>query len=173
MATSTLIQRLDGTALVPSSTVPGGYDVVTTPDVSNRRQIETFIAGATVVAGDWLQFDTSASGALKVLTVIQAVNTVATGNPLVVGVCLGSAESDGSLTKGSKINVIVSGYAAVAAVDDGSVTAAGQPLVLDNTAGSAAGRAELQKAGALAPACGVTLSVPASNKAEVWVYKQF
>jgi hypothetical protein len=31
MATSTLIQRLDSTALVPSSTVPGGYDVVATP----------------------------------------------------------------------------------------------------------------------------------------------
>jgi hypothetical protein len=28
MATSTLIQKLDATALVPSSTVPGGYDVV-------------------------------------------------------------------------------------------------------------------------------------------------
>jgi len=76
------------------------------------------------------------------------------------------------LTAGSKINVVVSGFA-TAAVDDGSVTAAGLPLVLDNTAGSAPGRAELQKAGALAPACGVTLTVPASNKAEVWVYKQF
>jgi hypothetical protein len=173
MATSTLIQRLDSTALVTSTTVPGGYQTVTTPDVSNRRQVETFIAGATVVVGDWLQFDTSKTGAEKVLTVIQAVNTVATGNPLVVGVCLGSAEANGALTAGSKINVIVSGYAAVAAVDDGSVTAVGQPLVLDNTAGSAAGRAELQKAGALAPACGVTLSIPASNKAEVWIYKQF
>jgi hypothetical protein len=45
MATSTLIQRLDVTALVPSSTVPGGYDVVGTPDVSNRLQVETFIVG--------------------------------------------------------------------------------------------------------------------------------
>jgi hypothetical protein len=45
MATSTLIQRLDTNALVPSSTVPGGYDLVSTPDVSNRRQIETFIGG--------------------------------------------------------------------------------------------------------------------------------
>jgi hypothetical protein len=48
MATSTLIQRLDVTALVPSSTVPGGYDVVGTPDVSNRLQVETFIV---IVAG--------------------------------------------------------------------------------------------------------------------------
>ena len=89
MATSTLIQKLDGTAFESSKTVPGSYTAVSTPDVSNRRQIETFIAGATVVPGDWLQFDTSKTGAEKVLTVIQAVNTIATGNPLVVGVCLG------------------------------------------------------------------------------------
>jgi hypothetical protein len=173
MATSTLIQRLDSTALVASSTVPGGYDVVTTPDVSNRRQVETFIAGATVVVGDWLQFDTSATGANRVLTVIQA-GANGTGNPLVVGVCLGSAETDGTLTVGSKINVIVAGYSEKTncAFGGGSpVNAAGIAL----TVGAAgAGQAVAIGAGQIGPACGVSLATASvANVAPVWVYKQF
>jgi hypothetical protein len=165
MATSTLIQRLDTTALVTSTTVPGGYQTVTTPDVSNRRQVETFIAGATVVPGDWLQFDTSKSGAARVLTVIQATN-VALGNPLVVGVCLGSAETSGALTAGSKINVIVSGYAEKANVDGAVV--AGSPLTVDSTAG----RAHIAATGDIS-VCGVALDADTANVAPVWVYKQF
>jgi 6,7-dimethyl-8-ribityllumazine synthase len=170
MATSTLIQRLDGTALVTSSTVPGGYDVVTTPDVSNRRQVETFIAGATVVAGDWLQFDTSATGANRVLTVIQAA-TNGSGNPLVVGVCLGSAESDGSLTLGSKINVVVAGYAEGVNVAT-AVNAAGIPLAVSATAGRAQATI-LPAAVGSGGVCGVSLEAAAANKCDVWVYKQF
>jgi hypothetical protein len=165
MATSTLIQKLDGTAFESSKTVPGSYTSVTTPDVSNRRQVETFIAGATVVAGDWLQFDTSATGANRVLTVIQA-GSAALGNPLVVGVCLGSAESDGSLTVGSKINVIVGGYAEVANVDGAVV--AGSPLAVDTTAG----RAHTAVTGDIS-ICGVALAADVANVAPVWVYKQF
>ena len=130
MATSTLIQRLDSTALVTSTTVPGGYQTVTTPDVSNRRQVETFIAGATVVVGDWLQFDTSKTGAERVLTVIQA-SANGLGNPLVVGVCLGSAETTGALTVGSKINVIVAGYAEVANCAVATVNAAGISITIN------------------------------------------
>lgn len=165
MATSTLIQKLDGTAFESSKTVPGSYTAVSTPDVSNRRQIETFIAGATVVPGDWLQFDTSKTGAQRVLTVVQATN-VALGNPLVVGVCLGSAESDGSLTAGSKINVVVSGYIEGANVDGAVV--AGSPLAVDTTAG----RAHTAVTGDIS-ICGVALEADVANKAAVWVYKQF
>ena len=166
MATSTLIQRLDTNALVPSSTVPGGYDLVSTPDVSNRRQIETFIAGNTVVVGDWLAFDTSKSGAERVLTVVQAAN-IALGNPLVVGVCLSSAETTGSLTTGSRINVVVSGYVEGANVD--GAVAAGSPLVVD----TAAGRAHVAATGDIS-ICGVALEPDAPvNQAAVWVYKQF
>ena len=50
-------------------------------DTSNRRQVETFIAGGTIVAGDVVALDTTQTGADKVLYVIQAAN-VATGNPL-------------------------------------------------------------------------------------------
>jgi hypothetical protein len=137
MATNTLIQKLDATALISNITgSPGSYTSVAIPDVSNRRQVETFIAGATVVVGDWLQFDTSATGSARVLTVIQATTNGPLGNPLVVGVCLGSAESDGSLTAGSKINVVVAGYAEGVAVDN-AVASAGIPLAVSATAGRA------------------------------------
>ena len=170
MATSTLIQKLDATALTTSTTVPGGYQVVSTPDVSNRRQIETFIAGATVVPGDWLQFDTSkTSGPEKVLTVIQAAAN-GSGNPLVVGVCLGSAETTGALTVGSKINVIVGGLAEKANVAAG--VGVGTPIQVSATAGRA--QATILPVGVgSGSACGVTLSAVVANVANVWVYKQF
>lgn len=166
MATSTLIQKLDATALISNITgSPGSYTSVAIPDVSNRSQVETFIAGATVAVGDWLQFDTSATGSARVLTVIQATN-VALGNPLTVGVCLGSAESDGSLTVGSKINVVVGGYAEKANVDGAVV--AGSPLTVDTTAG----RAHVAVTGDIS-VCGVALAADVANVAPVWVYKQF
>ena len=166
MATSTLIQKLDATALISNITgSPGSYTSVAIPDVSNRSQVETFIAGATVAVGDWLQFDTSATGSARVLTVIQATN-VALGNPLTVGVCLGSAESDGSLTAGSKINVVVGGYAEKANVDGAVV--AGSPLTVDTTAG----RAHTAVTGDIS-VCGVALAADVANVAPVWVYKQF
>jgi hypothetical protein len=171
MATNTLIQKLDATALISNITgSPGSYTSVAIPDVSNRRQVETFIAGATVVVGDWLQFDTSATGSARVLTVIQAT-TNGTGNPLVVGVCLGSAESDGSLTAGSKINVVVAGYAEGVAVDN-AVASAGIPLAVSATAGRA--QATILPVGiGSGGVCGVSLEAAAGNTCDVWVYKQF
>jgi len=165
MATSTLIQRLDTNALVPSSTIPGGYDLVTTPDVSNRRQIETFILGGTCPVGDWVAFDTSKTGAERVLTVVQAA-AISTGNPLVCGVLLSSAELDGSLVTGSRVNVVIGGYVEGANVD-GSVVA-GSPLTVDAFAGSA----NIAVAADVA-VCGVALEADTANKAAVWVYKQF
>ena len=168
MATSTLIQKLDGTALVPSSSPPGSYSVVATPDVSNRRQVETFIAGATVATGDWVAFETSKTGAERMLFVVPAA-TVATGNPLVVGVLLGSAESTGALTSGSKVNVIISGYAENAKVDN-AVAAAGVALVVDNTG---AGIANAVAAADTAPMCGVSLEAAAAGRCDVLVLKNF
>jgi hypothetical protein len=110
-------------------------------------------------------FDTSATGSARVLTVIQATN-VLLGNSLVVGVCLGSAETDGSLTAGSKINVVVAGYVEGANVD--AAVVAGSPLVVD----TAAGRANVGVTGDIGY-CGVALEADVANKAAVWVYKRF
>lgn len=131
MATSTLIQKLDATAFISNITgSPGSYTSVATPDVSNRRQVETLLTGGTVAVGDAVALDVSASGAAKALTVIEAP---ANSGALVMGVCIGSAETDGSLTTGSKVNVVVTGYVASADVETG--VAAGQALVVGATAG--------------------------------------
>ena len=111
MATSTLIQRLDVNALKTSTTIPGGYEVVSTPDVSNRRQIETFIVskGGTVVVGDAVALDTATAGLSSAERSIFVLPANATTLLNTVGVVLGSAESDGSLTELSKINVCIRG----------------------------------------------------------------
>ena len=149
MATSTLIQFL-----------AEGEEAAT----SHRRQIETFIASAGITAGDWVQFDTGATDADRVLKVTNDANTFGTGNPLIIGVALDTVAS------GEQIRVVVSGYAEGANVA-AAVAAAGVPLVVDNTA---AGRAVAIAAADIAPACGVSLEAAAAgNTCDVWVFKRF
>jgi hypothetical protein len=154
MATSTLIQFL-GDGITTPTGVSG--------DVINRRQVETFIAGGAITAGDWVQFDTGATDADRVLTVIEATAAFATGNPLVAGVALATVAA------GEQVNVVVAGYAEGASVAN-AVAAAGTALVVDNTA---AGQAVAIAAADLAPACGVSLEAAAGNTCDVWVFKRF
>ena len=152
MATSTLLQKLDVQA--------DGFG----PSTSNRRQVETFLSAGVIAAGDWVQFNTAASDANRVLSVIEAVGTFANGNPLVVGVALDAASA-----AGQSVRVVVSGYAEGANVDNG-VAAAGVALVVDNTG---AGIANAIAAADTSPACGVSLEAAAGGKCDVWVFKQF
>jgi hypothetical protein len=152
MATSTLLQKLDVQA--------DGFG----PTTSNRRQVETFISGGVIGAGDWVQFNTGASDANRVLSVIEAVATFTLGNPLVVGVAL-----DAATASGQTIRVVVSGYAEGANVDN-AVAAAGTALVVDNTG---AGIANALAAADTSGACGVSLEAAAGGKCDVWVYKNF
>lgn len=160
MATSTNIQYLENT----------GKDelgaTVSIKTASDRRQIETFLAGAAITAGDWVQFDTTAVDAGRVLTVIQAGAGFALGNPLVCGVALTAATA-----AGQKVDVVVAGYVELANVA-AAVGAAGLALVVDNTAGP--GRAVAIQPGDIAPACGVSLEAAGlGNTCDVWVIKQF
>jgi len=155
MATSTNIQYLVAT----------GKDelgaTVSIKTASDRRQIETFLAGAAITAGDWVMFDTAATDAARVLTVVQAT-FVSTGQPLTVGVALNSATA-----AGQTVDVVVSGY-----VEGANVTtsvASGAALSINTTNG----RGSTYAAASLAPICGVALEVAASNLADVWVIKQF
>ena len=161
MATNTIIQYLES-----AQTTGLGASVPVGASAMHRSQTETFIAGGTVAVGDWVAFDTSKSGANKVLTVVQASN-VALGNALVCGIVLGSADSSGLLTAGHKVKVCISGYVAAAKVNAG-VVAAGTPLVVDTTVATAHAAAT----GDISM-CGVSLSASAAGLAEVWVYKQF
>lgn len=161
MATSTLIQYLDKT----QNTASGG----TTPvgaSSSNRSQTETFLTETAIVAGDWVMFDTAQTGASKVLVVKQA-DANGTGNPLVVGVALDSVT--GTATSPQTVRVTVAGYVAAANVAN-AVASAGVALTVE---AAGVGRAVAITAADTGPACGVSLSAPAANVAEVWVYKQF
>jgi hypothetical protein len=162
MATSTLVQYLKTTG----NSISGGT-VTLGGDISDRRQVETFLTATAITAGQWVSFDTAQTGAAKVVVVLTAPATFALGNPLVVGVALKSVT--GTATSPQPIDIVVAGYAETAAVDNG-VAAAGVALVVDNTA---AGRANALAAADTANACGVSLAAAAANVAPVWVYKQF
>ena len=159
MATSTTIQYL-----VATGEDEFGNTVTLGASPSHRRQIETFIAGGAIAIGDWVQFDTSATGASRVLTVIEAAATFALGNPLVVGVAITAAAA-----AGDKVDVVVEGYVEGASVAN-AVAAAGVALVVDNTA---AGQAVALAAADTAGPCGVSLEAAAGNLCDVWVYKNF
>ena len=147
MATSTLIQFLE----------PGEAAAT-----SNRSQTETFLANATITAGDWVAFDLSQTGADKCLYVIRSSATSVGG--VVCGVALGSAVA------GDKIDVCTGGFCAVAAVTNG--VAAGSALIA-----VAAGLTDVQTAGAQEAVCGTSLTAspagPAPAVAEVFVTSRF
>tara|TARA_R110000868_G_scaffold1281_3_gene10003 strand:+ start:1314 stop:1997 length:684 start_codon:yes stop_codon:yes gene_type:complete len=117
MSTSSLVQLL--------STEAEGASSVT----SHRRVTETFLAGGTIVAGDWVMFDTSKTASDRVLYVVQAAAT--TSGPIIVGVALDAAVS------GGRVRVVVSGY--VEGVNVATATLIGQPLFISSTAGRALG----------------------------------
>jgi hypothetical protein len=172
MATSTLIQKLDGTAFESSKTVPGSYTAVTPEGLSNRSQIETFklkvaAGGGTVsiAAGAWVMFDTSQTGAEKVLCV-RTAGASANGTGLTVGVALEAVSVTASATSAAEdlVRVVISGFAE-AAIN----ASAGESLVVQ----TAAGVADSASAGITCAPCGVALTTAAPGLGEVWVHKQF
>ena len=94
MATSTLIQFLEAGEA---------------GDTSNRRQTETFLANGAITKGDWVQVDTTKTGADRTLFVVEAGGN-ATGNGLVVGV------ATQTVIAGDRVKVVVQGYVEGASV---------------------------------------------------------
>lgn len=151
MATSTILQTLNPAA-------DGGL-----ASASNRRQIETFLAGGSVRPGDWVVFDTSKTGADRVLYVVEATGVVTHGNGACVGVAIGTADA------GESVDVVVAGYAGEANV--GGATVANDLLV--GPIGTD-GQAEPFVAGTTeSPPVGFALGPHAAGQAPVWVFKRF
>ncbi len=168
MATSTLIQKLDGTAFESSKTVPGSYTLVSTPDVSNRRQVETFIASGAITKAQLLSFDLSKSlDSDKLLHVVPADLSGATTLG-VVGVALNSAADLG------KVECLLCGITLVAA--DAGI-AAGDALSVSATgAGTTAGFVMKRAAGDLYTCVGVALEATGATVAgqvKALIYKVF
>tara|TARA_Y100000034_G_scaffold133869_1_gene200726 strand:- start:866 stop:1342 length:477 start_codon:yes stop_codon:yes gene_type:complete len=158
MATSTLIQFLDSSTGVTAAT-------------SNRRQVETFLAGGAITAGDWVFFDVSQTGADRVLYIVQSPASGAI--PVQSGMAIGVALDSG--VAGDKIDVVVGGYHAAANCD------AGIAIGATVTQGTVAGRcapSEYVETGVPAnyaspTPIGLTLGAVVANVGPVWVYKRF
>jgi hypothetical protein len=146
MASSTLLQKLDGGSDFGAST-------------SNRRQVEIFTANGTIAAGDVVSFDTTKTGADRVLYVIKAAQ-VANGNGLCCGVALHAASA------GDNVKVVIAGYAE--SVTAHGAMASGNILT---AAGSSDGTVDGRVAADISPAFGVTLE--AGGTPDCWIYKQF
>lgn len=164
MATSTLIQRLETGEI----------------GVSNRSQKETFLvtltnggggpAVVTLAQGTWMACDESKTSSDKVLFAKIAAGSAATAN-LVLGPVAESVSTSllpAGASQTVKVEVVISGWA-IAAVTSGGAIIVGDALVVDATAGRAD---EYVNTDPYAP-CGVALTVPAANLAEVLVLKKF
>lgn len=145
MATSSLIQYLDGTD-------SAGTTVGLGP--SNRRIEETFIASAAITAGQWvaLDFTVANSDGDKSLKVAPADGNGSAGagppaitslNSVVVGVALTAA------AVGARVEVVTRGMCEASVTETGSGINVGDALQISNTAGVAQ-----ITTGALVPVCG-------------------
>jgi hypothetical protein len=160
MATSTLIQYLETTAVTGL-----GVSVGVGAASMNRRQTETFIAKENLLVGDFVAFDLAATadGDVSIGVFKADGNSAPVRTPF--GVVLGSAETSGKLTAGSRINVCISGVCDALVGDNGGAgNALGVVLQITNTAGVAdlAAATSAQPvvavlAEVVAPAAGVTL----------------
>lgn len=148
MATSTLVQFL--------AEGEGG-------DTSNRRQVETFLAGGAIAQGDWVALDTSKTGGDRCLFVVEAAGVGTKGNAAAMGVALAAAAAN------ERIDVVVAGYVAEANV--AAATVAGSALI--GPIGTA-GQAEIEVPGTTTGAvCGIALEADTANKAAVMVVKRY
>lgn len=115
MATNTILQSLN------DSTAFGG---VSTTGTSNRRQVETFLAGGTIAVGDAVAIDLSKTDSDKVLYVVEAT---AGTKALIIGIAISAAAAN------EPVQVVVSGY--VASADVATGVTAGAQLTGSATAG--------------------------------------
>ena len=150
MATSNLIQYLQ----------PGEAG-----DTSYRGQVETFLTTTAVVAGDWLAFDASQTGANKTLFVVPTPAAAGRGN--VVGVAL--APVTGTASAPAKVSAVIKGYIAVAKVAAG--TAANASLTTYATAGTTVTYATGTHTGT--GPCGVAFTAEAGGFSECFVFGRF
>ena len=148
MATSTLLQTLDADANQMGVTA------------SNRRQVETFIANATIAAGDLLSLDLAQAANADKALYVKVADTGSDDTRCAVGVALHAA------TAGDPISAVIAGLVE-AKVKAG--TARGTRMAIYSTAGIL----EPYQASFEDPIFAVTGAAESGGKAIVFVLKQF
>lgn len=144
-----------------------------TTGTSSRSQVETFIAKETVFVGAWVAFDYAATSAADATLGVYLADGNSTPVRTPFGVVVSSAETSGTLTAGSKINVCVAGVASGWIKDAGGAgRAVGTLLQITNDAG----KADIASAASAQPVCGIvaeTVGAGGDQAYRVIVIKQF
>lgn len=104
MATNTLIQKLYGADEIDSTKSTYNADSLLASQ-SNRRQLETFIAGEALVANEVVMITPATSSGANQLMRVKKNGADTEGNPRAIGVALHAAAS------GERVEVVIAGYA--------------------------------------------------------------
>lgn len=161
MATNTILQCLND----------GSDFGVTT---SARRQVEVFLASATVAEKDAVSLDMSKTAdGDKALYVLKADTDTVTATAF-VGVVLKSAEPDGALTAGSRVFVVTAGPVEATV---NTATSQGDRLSIGSTGGQLDVVPDVNEGGAatipLRSIAAIACEDDTAGVATVLVYKQF
>ena len=157
MATNTLLQYLESTGEDAF-----GASASLGANVSNRRQVETFIASAAIVAGDAVTFDLSQTDDnLRSLRVLKSATGVVT-TKCFVGVALNSAAA-----AGDRVDVCLAGPCVANIHSGGGV---GVPLAIGTEPGKLEDYTAAASVLSIAAHC---VTVPDGGQATVIVHKQF
>ena len=152
MSTSTTLQYLD------HENKDGETYGIT---ASNRRQIETYIAGGTIAANDLVAFDFSKTTDAEVALTVVKADSGSTDSIAVVGFALAGASA------GEKVDITVAGIHVSANV--AGAVAKGDRLSIS----AVAGQADTYVNSDTVPIIGYALEDDATNVASVMVIKQF
>ena len=153
MATSTLIQKI-----FASDESGVGEDSI---KVSNRQELETFVASEAIVDGDIVCLDISKTSNGDKMSYVKKGKTDAG----LTAVCIGIA--DQSVEAGELIRVVIKGFKASANIATGA--AVGERFVGTSTAG----RGDVLANSSTLPALGYVVTTASANAADVIVLKQF
>ena len=150
MATNDLLQRL------PMK------DDVTFTDLgeSHRRTVETFIAAATIAAGDAVSLDCNKTNMAEKMIYVAPADTGSANTKAFVGVALAAA------TAGDRVQVVTAGVVNANLASGGA--SAGVPLMI-----STGGDFVDYSAGSVLQNAAITLEARADGTAHVIVWKQF
>ena len=152
MATSTTLQYLDHQNKDSET-----YGIT----ASNRRQVETYIAGGTIAANDLVAFDFSKSTDAEIALTVVKADSGSTDSIAAIGFALGGASA------GEKVDITVAGIHVSANV--AGAVAKGDRLSIS----AVAGQADTYVNSDTVPVIGYALEADTANVASVMVIKQF
>ena len=159
MATQNIIQYLETSQY---NALPAGGTIAVGIEAMNRRQIETFIAGAAIAANDLVALDFSKTSDGEIAITVVKADSGSTDSIAVVGFALNAAAA-----AGETVDVTIAGLHKSANV--AGAVAKGDRLSISAVAGQADTYVNSDTVPVIAYAC----EADTANIASVFVIKQF